>query len=134
MHSMARFARGDGRPRGRGGGRKKASAVAVVPVPPQQPSLAEVLAQIGATGSDPRISIELQETFACLPIKRQRLLLNFVASGQIAESARQAGYHCMDPSLSVTGTMSARVPLAAPKSRKIAGVRPRRTPSCAGTR
>jgi hypothetical protein len=52
------------------------------------------LAQIGAHGGDPRISVELQETFACLPIKRQRLLLNFVASGQIAESARQAGYNC----------------------------------------
>src|SRR5262245_17622839 len=94
MANRGRFARGDGRPRGRGGGRKKASAVPAVPVPSQSPSLAEVLAQVGASGGDPRISIELQETFACLPIKRQRLLLNFVASGQIAGSARHAGYNC----------------------------------------
>src|SRR5262249_31871712 len=42
---------------------------------------------------DPGVWVQIEETLACLPIKRRRLLLNYWASGNIADATRRAGYN-----------------------------------------
>jgi hypothetical protein len=41
---------------------------------------------------DPAVWVQIEETLALLPIKRRRLLLNYWASGNIADATRRAGY------------------------------------------
>jgi hypothetical protein len=53
-----------------------------------EPSLADVLAQVSAQGGDPRLLVDLQETFSCLSIRKQRTLLRFVATGNLAAAGR----------------------------------------------
>jgi hypothetical protein len=42
---------------------------------------------------DPAVWVQIEETLALLPIKRRRLLLNYWASGNIADATRRAGYN-----------------------------------------
>jgi hypothetical protein len=42
---------------------------------------------------DPSVWLQIEETLALLPIKRRRLLLNYWASGNIADATRRAGYN-----------------------------------------
>src|SRR4029453_18065895 len=116
MPNSGRFVRGDGRPRGRQcrakttklasgplceaavdspvrAGMPQPTAPAAVVDPAalpasSEPSLADVLAQVSAQGGDPRLLVDLQETFSCLSIRKQRTLLRFVATGNLAAAGR----------------------------------------------